>query len=232
MSKKIKIPQRKKINLEKLANEEENKEFERYTIQIQKIKEENKLPKKVKYTEKTGIQIIKSITSIISVLIFILVLSTLSLNILDNLKQNKQEPKPKEEIKLTTNIIGSWQSATNGLFVFNKDNSFYWYNSHNNLKDNYYKGNYNYKTGLEALTEMGFTEEEFKKEYGAEIKLENVYSINLHPTLVQKNKIDVTSVEIDENKSWWYILIIKDDYTANAFNKTLDIKYNLIKKSE
>ena len=79
---------------------------------------------------------------------------------------------------------------------------------------------------------MGFTEEEFQKEYGSEIKLENVYSINLQPTLILKDQIDVTTVEIDENKSWWYILIIKDDYTANGFNKTLDLKYNLIKKSE
>lgn len=230
MQKKVKIPQNKKINLDKISKEE-NEDLERYTIQIQKIKEENILPKKVKKTKKTAMQILKSITSIISVLVFVLILTTLSLSIVDNLKPNQQE-KPQEEIKLTTNIVGSWQSATNGLFVFNEDNTFEWYNSHNNLEDNYYKGNYNYKTGIEAIKEMGFTEEEFKKEYGEEIKLENVYSINLTPTLVQKNKIDVTTVETDENKSWWYILIIKDDYTANGYNKTLDIKYNLIKKSE
>jgi len=230
MQKKVKIPQNKKINLNKILKEE-NKDLERYTIQIQKIKEENILPKRVKKTKKTAMQILKSITSIISVLVFVLILTTLSLSIVDNLKPNQKE-KPQEEIKLTTNIIGSWQSATNGLFVFNENNTFEWYNSHNNLEDNYYKGNYNYKTGIEAIKEMGFTEEEFKKEYGEEIKLENVYSINLTPTLVQKNKIDVTTVEIDENKSWWYILIIKEDYTANGYNKTLDIKYNLIKKSE
>ncbi len=229
MQKQIKIPQKKKINLDKL---DETKEFERYTIQIQKIKEENSLPKKVKKAERTSVQIIKSITSIISVLIFILIVCSLALKILSDLKPQQQPVQEKEKINLTTNIIGSWQSATNGLFVFNKDNTFYWYNSHNNLEDNYYKGNYNYKIGLEALNEMGFTEEEFKKEYGSEIKLENVYSLNLQPTLVLKNKIDVTTVEIDENQSWWYILIIKDDYTANGFNKTLDLKYNLIKKSE
>lgn len=229
MQKQIKIPQKKKINLDKL---DETKEFERYTIQIQKIKEENSLPKKVKKTERTSIQIIKSITSIISVLIFILIVCTLALKILSDLKPQQQPVQEKEKINLTTNIIGSWQSATNGLFVFNEDNTFYWYNSYNNLQDNYYKGNYNYKTGSEAIQEMGFTEEEFQKEYGSEIKLENVYSINLQPTLILKDQIDVTTVEIDENKSWWYILIIKDDYTANGFNKTLDIKYNLIKKSE
>lgn len=228
MTKKVKIPQNKKVNLDKILNQDE---LENYTIQIQKIKEENIVPQKIKKTEQTGVQLIKSLTSIISILIFIIILTALSLSILGNIKPRQKET-PKEETKLTTNIIGSWQSATNGLFIFNKDNTFYWYNSHNNLEDNYYKGNYNYKVGLEALNEMGFTEEEFKKEYGSEIKIQNVYSLNLHPTLVQKNKIDVTTVEIDENKSWWYILIIKDDYTANGFNKTLDIKYNLIKKSE
>ena len=141
MQKKVKIPQNKKIDLDKLSKEE-NEDLERYTIQIQKIKEENILPKKVKKTKKTAMQILKSITSIISVLVFVLILTTLSLSIVDNLKPNQQE-KPQEEIKLTTNIVGSWQSATNGLFVFNEDNTFEWYNSHNNLEDNYYKGNYN-----------------------------------------------------------------------------------------
>ena len=231
MQKQIKIPQKKKINLEKLE-QEEPKEFERYTIQIQKIKEENSIPKKVKKTERTTIQIVKSITSIISVLVFILIVSSLALKILGDLKPQQQKTQEQPKIELTTNIIGSWQSATNGLFVFNEDNTFYWYNSYNNLQDNYYKGNYNYKTGSEAIQEMGFTEEEFQKEYGSEIKLENVYSINLQPTLILKDQIDVTTVEIDENKSWWYILIIKDDFTANGYNKNLDIKYNLIKKSE
>lgn len=231
MQKKVKIPQTKKLNLDKLSKEE-NENLERYTIQIQKIKEENTFPKKMKKNKKTTIQILKSITGIILVIVFVLILTILSLNIVDNLKPQQSKEPEKEKIKLTTRIIGSWQSSTNGLFIFNEDNTFEWYNSHNTLDDNYYKGNYNYKIGEEAIKEMGFNEEEFKKEYGKEIKLENIYSINLFPTSVQKNKIDVTTVEINENQSWWYILIIKDDYTANGYNKNLDIKYNLIKKSE
>lgn len=232
MSKKIKmnIPNNKRINLKEVSSEETNKELESYTIQIKKIRESNSIPKDK--PKKTKTQIVRSITSIISVLVFIIILTTISLTIVDSLMDKPIEQPPKEEIKLTTKITGTWQSSTNGLFIFNEDKTFTWYNSHDNLNDNFYKGTYNYKTGKEALTEMGFTEEEFQKEYEENIKLENIYSINLKPTLVQKNKIDVTAVELDESTSWWYILLIREDKTANGYNKTLDIKYDLIKKAD
>ena len=35
--------------------------------------------------------------------------------------------------------------------------------------------------------------------------------------------------DIKENESWWYILIVKDEQTAIAYNKTLDLRYSLIK---
>ena len=233
MRKKVKmdLPENKKINLKQLSSEEDYEVLETYTMQIQKIKEDNDPKPKKKNKKKTAVQILKSITSIISVIVFIIVISTLTINIINNINYKKEET-PKEVIKLSSNITGTWQSSTNGLFVFNKDNTFYWYNNHEDLTDNYYKGTYNYKTSNEALTEMGFTEEEFKKEYGSEIKLENIYSINIKPTQVLKNHIDVTSVELDETTTWWYLLIIKEDNSANGFNKTLDLKYNLIKKSD
>lgn len=232
MSQKVKmnIPKNKRINLKEVSSEENNKELENYTIQIKKIKEATSIPKEK--TKRTKTQILKSITSIISVIIFVIIISTITLNIVDNLINKKEEQPPKEVIKLTTKITGTWQSSTNGLFVFNEDNTFVWYNSHENLEDNFYKGTYNYKIGMEALNEMGFTLEEFQKEYEEDIKLENIYSINLKPTQVQKDKIDVTSVELDESTSWWYILLIREDKIANGYNKTLDLKYDLIKKAE
>ncbi len=233
MSKKVKmnIPNNKRINLEEVS-QEKNEELESYTIQIKKIRELNNPEKKTtKKYKKTKFQLLKTITSIISVIVFIIIITTVALSIIDTLTLKKEE-QPKIEIKLTTNIIGTWQSSTNGQFVFNKDNTFYWYNSHEELNDNYYNGTYSYKNGVDALNEMGFTIEEFQKEYGYEIKQENIYSINLKPTKALKNKIDVTSVEIDEHTTWWYILLVKEDKTANGFNKTLDLKYNLIKKAE
>lgn len=230
MRKKVKmdIPQNRKLNLEELTNEE-YEILESYTTEILKIKESS--PSTSKTKKKTKLQTLKSITSIISVIVFITIISTITFSIIDSLT-TKKEPVKKEVVKLNNSIIGSWQSSTNGLFVFQKDNSFYWYNSHEELEDNYYKGTYNYKTGNDALNEMGFTLEEFQKEYGANIKLENIYSINLKPNLVLKNKIDITQVELNQNKIWWYLLIINDNLTANGYNKTLDLKYNLIKTSD
>ena len=228
MRKKVKmdIPQNLKINLEELSEEEK---LETYTIQIQKIKKLNALNNEPPESSNTNYKS-KLTISIISVIVFSLIISTITISIIHNL--HPQEQPIKEEKKLSNSLIGSWQSSNNGLFIFSEDNTFLWYNSYQNLNDNYYKGKYNYKTGTDALTEMGFTTDEFKKEYGQDIKLENIYSINLMPTIVLKNKIDTTNKELNENETWWYLLIIRNDNTANGYNKTLDLKYNLIKTAE
>ena len=79
---------------------------------------------------------------------------------------------------------------------------------------------------------MGYTEKEFTIEFGENINLDNIYSINLKPTTVIMSGIDISTVELNKNESWWFILIIKDDGNAYAYNKTLDLKYNLIKKAD
>lgn len=131
--------------------------------------------------------------------------------------------------KSTSKELGSWKTSNNGLFVFQDNKNFYQYESINNQKDNYYAGSYNYKKGIEALEEIGYTEEEFFKTFGEDTKLENVYSINLLPTILFKDGEDITTSELKENESWWFILIIKNDNTAIAYNKTLDLRYNLVK---
>lgn len=227
---KFKIPKDQKIKLEDISNDEDYETLDNY--EQEKLYFKSSIPLSTKYPrQKNKKSIISSIGSTIAVLIFlvitILIITSIATKI--SFKDNK---KPQEEIKLTTHINGSWQSSHNGLFVFNKDNSFYWYNSFDNLKDNYYRGTYNYKTGNDALNEMGYTEEEFKKEFGSDVKLENIYSINLKPNYVFMSGIDITSVELNENETWWYLLIIKEDNTAYGYNKTLDLKYNLIKKAD
>ena len=39
----------------------------------------------------------------------------------------------------------------------------------------------------------------------------------------------MTEEDLTKNETWWYILMIRNDGTAIAYNKTLDIHYNLIK---
>lgn len=128
----------------------------------------------------------------------------------------------------TTEILGSWRTSKNGLFSFEDNYNFYWYEYYDDLKNNYYSGTYNFKQGLKALEEMGYTEEEFNKTFDKDIKINNVYSINLSPTYVFKANHNVTEEELRPNESWWFILMIRDDGTAIAYNKTLDSRYNLV----
>jgi hypothetical protein len=176
---------------------------------------------------------ISSLKNIVIVLFTIIITILIVLSIVRNINyknSNNNEEQPKE--KITTNLKGRWQSSYNGLFVFQEDNTFYWYNSYENLENNYYKGVYTYKNGTEALLEMGYSQEEFYQEYGMDIKLDNIYSINLKPNYVFMSGKDITKIELKQNENWWYLLIVDDDGTAFGYNKTLDIKYSLIKKTE
>ena len=48
------------------------------------------------------------------------------------------------------------------------------------------------------------------------------------PTTVIKANTNVTLHELKENETWWFILMVKNDGTAIAYNKTLDLRYNLV----
>lgn len=189
--------------------------------------------KKEKTTSKRDIT--KTIMSTLKIFIVLLLLIVNILLIIQIVTNEKQTVSPKQEEKkeivttIEATVLGSWRSTNNGLFVFNDDNTFYWYEYYDDLTNNYYSGTYNYKTGLDALTEMGYTKEEFTTTFGEDIKIENVYSINIIPNYVFKSNTDVTTEELNENESWWYILMIRDDQTAISYNKTLDLRYNLVK---
>ena len=188
--------------------------------------------KKVK-TARTKIEVVKPNLSYFNnwTIFFIIALVLINLVLLSNfLTQQQNQPKVaenNEQTSIEVSKLGSWKDQNNSLFIFTQDNNFYWYNSYLVQNDNYYKGTYNYKVGLAALEEMGYTEEEFYITFGNDLSLDNVYSINLFPTTLIENQIDVSSTKLAPNESWWYLLIIKNDETAVAYNKTLDSRYNL-----
>lgn len=192
-----------------------------------------KVPLKVKKTHlsRRSSSVLSSNTLII---FFIIALILINLVLLDNyLSSKKKSTIPEETIEeqqyIEVSELGSWTDQNNNLFIFANDDNFYWYDSYLNQNDNYYKGTYDYKKGLEALAEMGYTEEEFHQTFGDDLSLDNIYSINLFPSLLIKNKQDITSTKLKDNETWWYLLIIKDNDTAIAYNKTLDLRYNLTK---
>lgn len=194
-----------------------------------------KSPKKIK-KEKSSLSSIKvfSTFKLIAVIILLLINTCLIFNIAikkDSNNKNSYLSKEKIATKIppSSSVLGSWKTHNEGLFSFKDDNTFYWYDSYKYKEDNYYSGTYNYKNGEEAINEMGYTEEEIKLNFGENVQIENVYSLNLMPKTVYKGGIDTTSKDLNEDESWWFLLIIKDDDTALGYNKTLDLRYNLSK---
>ena len=79
---------------------------------------------------------------------------------------------------------------------------------------------------------MGYTEAEFKSNFGENINIDNVYSIEITPKKAVIDGKDVSSTTIKPNTTWWYILIIRNDGSAISYNKTLDTRYELKVKTD
>ena len=209
------------------------KKTEKHTSATKEIKEylTNNREDADKYYKKDELAFnISSITKIIAVLLlFALTVFIIFKITIDNSKKPLYTGVSEEVVN--TSIYNRWESSSGGEFVFNEDESFYWYKKTGDL-DNYYYGLYSFLTGQSALEEMGYTEEEFKKNFGENINIDNVYSIEITPRKAVIEGKDVTSTTIKTNTSWWYILIIRNDGTAISYNKTLDTRYELKVKTD
>ena len=172
-----------------------------------------------------------NISSILKIFIVILLLVITVTIIFSTAIETTKKPQVTvvNEVKKSGDLLGKWQTNNYTMFTFNEDSSFYWYKSAKDLKNNYYGGTYTYKKGDEALVEMGYDEEEFTKTFGQEVNKDNIYSIEMQPTISYENGQNTTD-SLSSKTKWWFILIIKQDGTAMAYNKTLDIRYNLIRK--
>ena len=163
--------------------------------------------------------------------IIILLLLVTSYVIINKMIESEKKPvivatnKAKKNTKL--NINTKWVTADESMFYFDPDGNFYWYDDYTNKKDNYYDGTYTYKQGKEALKEMGYDEKEFIKVFGEKISEDNVYSLELTPITAFIEGKDQSDTFLPNGTKWWYILIIKSEGGAIAYNKTLDIRYHL-----
>ena len=127
----------------------------------------------------------------------------------------------------SNNLFNKWVTDNNSLFIFGSDLKFAWYDDSTDLENNYYLGNYTYKTNNEALIEMGYSQDEFKLNFPNITNLDNVYSITIKPTYLYRNHLNVTNTQLQENETWWFIIMIDDEGNTVAYNKTLDQRYNL-----
>ncbi len=150
----------------------------------------------------------------------------------DNTKPSYLDVNSESSIKAITedvSLFGTWVTQNGGLFLFQDDYKFYWYDNYQVLDNNYYGGSYSFRNSNDVLDEIGYSEEELKKELGENIDLNNVYSIQLIPTISYKNNKDNTLVDLRENESWWMLFVITSDDTAVGYNKTLDLRYSFKK---
>ena len=117
-----------------------------------------------------GLLINKSKISYMSIIGIILIIISISLKEDEN-TGNTSQVTEEEEIK-NNPIIGNWlgDSEDVGYFEFNKDKSFYWYQSQYTTDNNYYKGTYSITPG--ALQNNG------KIDYGTEGH--EIYTIMLY----------------------------------------------------
>lgn len=192
-------------------------------------KKEKKIELPILKEDKIPLEFLSTI-KIVSTIILLCITIALIINIAIELKNNKATINNSDTsiVEVTSSKLGTWVTENNSLFVFEDDGVFYWYSSYLNNQDNYYAGIYSSIEGEEALTDMGYTKDEFSKTFGEDIDLEKVYSITMQPTTVIKNGQDTTSKDLKENETWWFILIKINDKEAIGYNKTLDIRYNLI----
>lgn len=127
----------------------------------------------------------------------------------------------------TDTLFNKWKTNNDSLFVFGSDLKFSWYDNYKELDNNYYLGVYTYKTNKDAIKEMGYTEEEFKQAFPKVTNYNNIYSLQMKPNYLYKNNLNVTKTQLSENETWWFIIIIDDEGLINAYNKTLDTRYQL-----
>ncbi|MGN1337148.1 MAG: hypothetical protein ACI4WW_01585 [Candidatus Coprovivens sp.] len=215
------------LDLPKLKEKENKKE-----IKIKPIPLEVKKNKQTKVDDDT---IFKYTSTINIILTIILLLASILLII--NIVKEIDKKDNNEVVEIDNNnsnkeiiIYGNYQTSNDSLFSFEDNNNFYWFDNYNILDNNYYSGTYTYTRGIEALTEMGYTEEEIISIFGEDIKIDNIYSIEMTPTKVFKNNRDISSKELKNNPKWWYILVLKDEDNAIGYNKTIDARYTLKRK--
>ena len=150
----------------------------------------------------------------------------------ENKEANEAENLLKEE-QLTdefSDIRGGWQSTATGgsYYVFNSDNTYYWYKSSSDLNDNYYKGEMEILRGSEAMDDLGISYDNLLTVIAnseGTVTLEDIYSIKLHPTYLISNKIDKTSTLTSEFDRKLLFVYVSDSEAQAIDTSTGDAYY-------
>lgn len=236
IKKDIDLPKLKndvKLGEEKSVKEVKVKQIPLKVKRVKSFKNEDRrsssLVREKKFSFMSSLKIVfVSLLLLLNVLLIINIVIQVDGAAPSTLEKNYEDSIKKIDTEISLN--GSWITQNSGKFLFQDDNKFYWYDNYQVLDDNYYGGSFTYKQGEEALSDMGITYYELCSELEVEdIKIDNIYSIELVPILAIRNRQDATISNLKKDEKWWMLFIITEDRYAVAYNKTLDLRYSLKK---
>ncbi|MBP3708368.1 MAG: hypothetical protein J6J36_07230 [Clostridia bacterium] len=129
-----------------------------------------------------------------------------------------------------------WDSTSSegSYYVFNSDDTYYWYKSSSDLDDNYYKGEMTILHGTEAIEDLGISYENVSRVFvnsKGSISLDNIYELKLHPTYLISGGIDKTST-LTSKFDMKLLFVYVDENNAQAFNYTTQDTYYFVKKDK
>ncbi len=173
--------------------------------------------------------IIIILIALISVVVAVVVLSK------PDDTDNKKDSETTETEQKKLKIYGDWKTQSydaETYWVF-KDNEFWWYQSYNNLNDNYWYGKTTIETGRQGIKNVGLNEnaiETILENSQGRVTEDDIYTLTLTPEKIISNGIDKSSTNIPENSKWHYVWIIvdygEDGVEAQVLNvDTLDTTY-------
>ncbi len=109
-------------------------------------------------------------------------------------------------------INGGWRKLDDSEEYWEfKDGKFWWYESVNNLNDNYYYGTTKIATGLEGLKSVGLSEDNLKNVLSSangKISQNDVYAVICTPTKLISGGEDKSSTKIPEGSKLNYVWIV------------------------
>lgn len=130
---------------------------------------------------------------------------------------------------LFKNVDGYWVTTANECYRFSSTGTFYWYQSYNNLTDNYYKGDYEIINSFDAIEELELDYsdvlEVISKSNGT-ITYDDFYCIKAYPTYLISGGIDKSNTNLQNNPCFTYLFLKVSDTSAQMINyQTLSTLY-------
>lgn len=191
----------------------------------------NNVKKENNNSKKILIIIIVSIIATLIVFFRIFIIPKLTLYLKNNSSNSAEQ---SENIsKDYSNIYGNWLSNDGSYFVFNENNTLYWYKTKEDLNDNYFYGNIEILRDGEALDDLDISYDkiiDLAIQSKGKVNIDNIYSIKYMPTYLIIDGVDKTETNIPKDSYWKFLFISIDDNNAQVYNYNTSDKYYLIKE--